>query len=158
MDRKLVCSSVPAYGETEAFVTHEGMYGGDHGHEEAEPEHGHGPHAAQPLHEDDDPPHEGEGGHDHETSGHTYHVSSITQCVNIGPVAKGSEFLLNSYYNMTEHKHQKGHDGKDEPIMAIEFLHFARSREDALKDILAQGQPNLQAFTDTVRSLDKELD
>ncbi|KAK4211008.1 hypothetical protein QBC37DRAFT_447197 [Rhypophila decipiens] len=143
MDGKLICTSVPAYGETEAFVTHEGMYGHEHEHEEEEPAHEHGPHRTRKRQD-----------HDHESSGHTYHVSSITQCANIGKVAKGSKFLLTSYYNMTEHKPMTGHDGKEEEIMAIEFLHFARPFDEAMKDIQSQGKPNLQSFVDTVRGLD----
>jgi len=154
LDGKLICNSIPAYGETEAFVTHEGMYGHEedepghsHGGEEEEPGHGHGPHASDP------PGHEEEPGHDHETSGHAYHVSSITQCTNIGKVTPGAKFLLKSYYNMTEHKAMKGHDGKEEKIMAIEFLHFARPKDEAIKDILAMKGGSLEKFTEHVRSL-----
>lgn len=139
MNGKLICRSVPGYGETEAFVTHEGMYG--HGSEEDEEAHSHAPHRRQ-GHD-----------HDHESSGHIYHVSSITQCTDVGKIPKGSQFTLKSYYNMTEHRAMAGHNGKEEEIMAIQFLHFARPMEAAIKDILAQGQPDLQSFLDLVNGV-----
>lgn len=44
----------------------------------------------------------------------------------------------------------KDHEGEEEPIMAIQFLHFARPREEALRDIMASKPGNLAAFLEQV--------
>ncbi|KAK3312677.1 hypothetical protein B0H66DRAFT_537761 [Apodospora peruviana] len=131
IDGKLVCQNVPGYGETEAFVTHEGMYGHEHEHGE-EPGHEHGGGE--------------EGHHDHGSDDHILHVSSITQCVNLGKVGPGNKITVASWYNMTEHKPMKDHDGSLEPIMGIAFLHFARPKDEVLKDILAMKGGSVEAF------------
>jgi hypothetical protein len=90
-------------------------------------------------------------GHDHGTSEHTYHVSSITQCVNVGKVVPGNKFTITSSYDMKVHTPMKDHHGELEPIMGIEFLHLARPQEEGIKDILAMKNGDLDAFTRQVR-------
>ncbi|KAK0649052.1 hypothetical protein B0T16DRAFT_444952 [Cercophora newfieldiana] len=118
-DGKKVCESIPGYGETADFVSHN--EGGD-GH-----------------------------GHDHGTSEHTYHVSSITQCENVAKVAPGSKFTITSEYDMKTHTPMKDHDGSLEPIMGIQFLHLARPQAEGIKDILAMKNGDLDAFVAQVR-------
>ncbi len=119
LDGKLVCSSVPAYGETAEFVTHN----------------------------------EGDGhGHDHGEDEHTYHVSSITQCNNFAKVVPGSHVTITSDYDMKTYSGQLDHHGEPEPIMCIQFLYLARPRDEAMKDILASKNGDVQAFSDQVRA------
>ena len=118
MDGKPICKSIPAYGETADFVTHQ----------------------------------ESDGhGHDHGTSEHIYHVSSVTQCTNVAKVVPGSLFTITSSYDMKKHEGQKDHHGDPEPIMGIQFLHLARPWDEAMKDIAAAKNGDLQDFQDLVR-------
>jgi len=87
------------------------------------------------------------GGHDHGSSEHTYHVSSITQCVNVGKVVPGNTFTITSSYDMKTHVPMKDHHGELEPIMGIEFLHLARPQAEGIRDILAMKAGDLDAFT-----------
>ncbi len=121
LDGQLACTSVPKYGESADFITHE------------EPGDGHG--------------------HDHgDQSEHIYHVSSISQCVNVTKVVPGNRFTIESWYDFVQHVAQKDHHGELEPIMAIEFLYLARPQEEAMKHILEMKGGDLQAFQDQVRN------
>ncbi|KAK3360639.1 hypothetical protein B0T25DRAFT_629665 [Lasiosphaeria hispida] len=96
--------------------------------------------------------HVNEHGHDHDhgSSEHVLHVSSISQCSDVIKTNPRDRFTISSTYSMKEHPAMKDHDGSLEPIMGIEFLHFARPRDEAIKDILAMPEPNLQSFLDQV--------
>ena len=127
-DEALVCSSVPSYGESDEFISSSGATtnnttAGDHDHD-----------------------------HDDERNKEKkhYHVSSIMQCHNITRVTRGQKFTITSQYNMEKHQPLKDHEGKEEPIMAIQFLHFVRPREEAIRDILASKPGNLTAFSEQV--------
>ncbi|KAK0727752.1 hypothetical protein B0T26DRAFT_606462, partial [Lasiosphaeria miniovina] len=63
------------------------------------------------------------GHHDHGSDSHVMHVSSISQCADLGPVAAGAKFTISSHYNMTAHTPMRTRTGAFEPIMGIEFLH-----------------------------------
>ncbi|KAK3897270.1 hypothetical protein C8A05DRAFT_48048 [Staphylotrichum tortipilum] len=89
--------------------------------------------------------------HDHGSSEHIYHVSSITQCANVGKVVLGNRFTLASWYDLVQHAALVDHHGDPEPIMAIEFLYLARPQEEAIKDILAMKPGDLKSFQDQVR-------
>ena len=124
IDGKKVCTNNPRYGESPGFITHVGMYGHgkdktkstDPGHEH-EHEHGH----------EEEPGH-----HDHGSSDHIAHISSVNQCKNLGMVGPSNTFTLTSYYNLTMHPGMEDHDGGLEPIMGIEYLFFARPKDEAV--------------------------
>jgi hypothetical protein len=84
------------------------------------------------------------------SNAHVTHISSMTECKNFGVVGPNNKFSLTSYYNMTEHAPEMKHDGGFEPIMAIEFLQFARPKDEVIKEILAAPNPDLQAFLNAV--------
>ncbi|KAK3381078.1 hypothetical protein B0H63DRAFT_450449 [Podospora didyma] len=94
--------------------------------------------------------------HDHGKDSHVLHVSSVSQCRNVGKVVPGDKFSLTSFYNMTEHTPMMNHDGSFETIMGIEFLHFARPRDEVVKEILAMKPGSLQSFLDWVTELDAQ--
>jgi len=152
LDGKKICESVSNYGESEDFITHVGMYGHekeeketDHEHEDEhggghEDEHGDG-HGDEHEHEEEPGSH-----HDHSSSDHIMHISSISQCTNAGMIGPSNTLTLTSFYDMTQHTAMKDHDGELEPIMGIEFLHVARVKDEAVKDILAMIPPDLSKF------------
>jgi len=94
-------------------------------------------------------------GHEHGGDEHILHISSMSQCVNVAKVEAGKGvFTIASQYDMHEHTAMKDHHGELEPIMGIQFLHLARPRDEALKDIAAMKNGNLQAFQNQVRGLE----
>jgi hypothetical protein len=121
LDGKAVCETIPKYGETAEFVSHNEAGGGH--------------------------------GHDHGTDEHTYHVSSITQCSNAVKVVPGSNFKLESTYDLKKHTPMKEHDGELEPTMAIAFLHLARSQAEAIEAIKAMKGGDLEAWREQLRRL-----
>jgi len=171
MDGKKICENLSRYGENEAFVTHVGMYGheknshehehdedgeedGEHHHDEGDEEGGEHHHDEGDEeggeHHHDEGDEEGSE-HDHSSSDHIMHISSITECTNIGMISPKNKFTITSFYDMTLHPGMMGHDGEAEPIMGIEFLHIARPKDEAIRDIIARGQGDLASFQRAVR-------
>jgi hypothetical protein len=146
MDGKMVCESIPAYGETEEFITHVGMFGHEKEKEAPGHEHEHEEPHEHPSEEKEKPGSE----HDHNSSDHVLHVSSISQCQNIGKVGPENKLTITSFYDMTKHTAMKDHDGELEKIMGIEFLYIAVPKEVAFKVIADQKPPSLQKFLERV--------
>ena len=155
---QLICNGVAAYGESEGFLTHVGLYGHEHDHKE-EPEHEHEhehEHEEEPEHEhehehehelEEEPEHEheheheeepaeGEPGshHDHSSGDHIEHVSSISPaCTNLGRVSEADKFAITAHYNMTAHQGMAGHHGGKEPVMGIFMLYLAGTPSEVNK-------------------------
>jgi len=122
LEGNLVCESIPLYGETAEYVTHQ--TGESHGH-------------------------------DHGGDEHIYHVSSISQCTNVGKLVRGSRLSIQSHYDMELHVPQM-HNGGFEAIMAIQFVYVARPRDEAMRDILASKNGDYKAYEDQIaRNLGK---
>ncbi|KAK0620508.1 hypothetical protein B0T14DRAFT_233199 [Immersiella caudata] len=117
LNDKIICTSVPAYGETSEFVSHKG---------------------------------DSHGGHDHGSSEHHYHVSSISQCENVAKIVPGNKLTIASHYDMEKHAPMKDHGGEEEAVMAIQFLHVVRPREEGIAAVMASKPGNLTAFSEQV--------
>jgi hypothetical protein len=146
LDGKMVCQSVPRYGEKAEFVTHVGEFG--HEKETKVPDHEH-----EHEHEQKEEP---GSKHDHGSDEHILHVSSINQCDNIGKVNPNSKLTISTFYDMSKHTAMKDHDGGLEPIMGIQFLHVALPRDVGLKYIKEMKAGDAQKFRDQVQSNNKK--
>jgi hypothetical protein len=138
LDGKIICENVPGYGESEGFIAHVGMYGHEKEGTQPDPDHDH------------DEPEEPGREHDHNSSDHIMHISSITGCKNLGKIGPSNKITLTTVYNMTAHTPMDAPSGGLEPIMGIEFMHVARPKDEAMKDILAGKQPNNDLFIERV--------
>jgi hypothetical protein len=131
---KLFCDHVAAYGEEPEFITHVGMFGQEHGHEEGEAEHEH--EEGEEEHEHGDgaghehrrrhDPDEGGQPHDHSTGEHIAHISSITQCHAAGRFEVGDKVGIKAYYDLKTHTAMPGHHGGLEPVMGISLLYLVK--------------------------------
>jgi hypothetical protein len=118
IDGKKVCTSSPRYAESPGFITHVGMYG-------------HGKNKTKTVDSGHEPGRES-GHHEHGSADHIAHISSVTQCKNLGMVGPSNTFTLTSYYNLTMHPGLESHDGGLEPVMGIEYLFIARPKDEAV--------------------------
>ena len=145
IDGKQVCENKARYAETPGFITHVGEYGHEKEHS-SDPDHDpdHEEHEHEHEHEHDEPGSE----HDHSSSGHIMHISSITQCQNLGMIGPSNVLTLTSYYNLTLHPGMESHDGGLEPIMGIEYLWIARPKDEAVKAWdSSTKKPDMSKFT-----------